>query len=177
MTKHKPAVSIHGAKFQAERFNEALVLAMVGGTEGLTGKEMYAKVNECIQEAAVGTTHEKQTLEYPRRVAKLKDFNTTDKQARTWKKRINGAIKAREDARRGTTTLDKVAKALKKVGATSVVPLWETKAEERAEAYDNLQDIAEAAREGETGVTMAEETGRRLKAQKQMITAYLSAKT
>ena len=83
VTKIKPAVSTHGAKFQAERFNEALSLAMAGGTEGMTGKEMYAKVNECIQEAAVGTTHEKQTLEYPRRVAKLKDFNTTDKQART----------------------------------------------------------------------------------------------
>ena len=36
----------------------------------------------------MGTTHEKHTLEYPRRVSKRKDFNTTDKQARTWKKRI-----------------------------------------------------------------------------------------
>ena len=48
VTKIKPAVSIHGAKFQAEKFNEALTLAMAGGTEGMTGKEMYAKVNECI---------------------------------------------------------------------------------------------------------------------------------
>jgi hypothetical protein len=51
-------------------------------------------------------------------VAKLKDFNTTDKQARTWKKRITGAIKAREDAKRGTATLDKVAAAVKKSGGS-----------------------------------------------------------
>ena len=164
--KIKPAVSIHGAKFQAEKLNEALAIAMAGGTEGMTGKEMYSKVNECIQEAAVGTTHEKQTLEYPRRVSKLKDFNTTDKQARTWKKRIAGAIKAMEDARRGTATLDKVANVMKNVGASSVVPLWEPTVGDRVETYDNLRDISEAARERAPGVAMSEETGRRLKAQK-----------
>ena len=67
------------------------------------------------------------TLEYPRRVFKLKDFNTTDKQARTWKKRITGAIKTLKRAKMGTTTLDRVANAMNKVGAASGVPLWEQK--------------------------------------------------
>ena len=125
VTKCKPAVSMHGGKFQAQTFNEALAQALAGDTEGMTGKAMYASVNKCTQEAAVGTTHEKHTLEYPSRVSKLKDFNTTDKQARTWKKPITGAIKTLKRAKMGTTTLDRVAKAMKKVGAASAVPLWE----------------------------------------------------
>ena len=33
-----------------------------------------------------------------------------------------------------------------------MVPLWEPKAGDRVETYDNLRDIAEAAREGATGL-------------------------
>ena len=79
-------------------------------------------------------------------------------------------------AKMGTATLDRVAKAMKKVGAASTVPLWEQKEGDRAEEYDNLRDIAAAAREWTTGLPMTEETGKRLKAQKQKITAYLSTK-
>ena len=64
-------MSMHGGKFQAEKLNKALAQALEGDTEGMTGKEMYASVNKCIQEAAVGTPHENHTLEYPRRVSKL----------------------------------------------------------------------------------------------------------
>ena len=73
----------------------------------------------------------------------------------------------------GTTTLDSVAKAMKKVGAASSVPLWEQKEGDSAAEYDNLRGIAEAAREGATGLPIAEEIGKRLKAQKQKITTYL----
>ena len=62
-----------------------------------------------------------------------------------------------------------------KVGAASAVPLWEPKVGDTAEPYDNLRDIAAAARERGKGA-MSEETGKRLKAQKKRITAYLSSK-
>ena len=58
VTTIKPAVSMHGEKFQAEKFNEALAQALAGDTEDMTGTEVYASVNKCIQEAAVGTAHE-----------------------------------------------------------------------------------------------------------------------
>ena len=109
-------------------------------------------------------------------MSKLKDFHTTDKQARTWKKRISGAIKALKWAKRGTTTLVRVAKAMMRVGAASPVPLWEQKEGEREARYDNLRDIADAAKEGATGVPMSEETQKRLKAQKQKIATYLPNK-
>ena len=60
-------------------------------------------------------------------MSKLKDFNPTDKQATTWKKRITGAMKTLKRVKMGTTTLDKVAKAMRKVGAASTIPLWEQK--------------------------------------------------
>ena len=109
---------------------------------------------------------------------KLKDFNTTDKQARAWKKRITGAIETlkRPRVKMATTTLDKVANSMRKVGAASSVPLWEQKEGNSEAEYDNLRDIAEAAREGATGVPMSEETKKRLKAQTQTITTYLSNK-
>ena len=65
---------------------------------------------------------------------------------------------------------------MKKVGAASTVPLWEQTEGESVDEYDNLRDIADAAREEATELPMAEETGKRLKAKNQKITAYLSNK-
>ena len=60
-----------------------------------------------------------------------------------------------ERAKVGTASLDRVPKAMKKVGAASAVPLWEQKEGESAAGYGNLRDIAEAASEGATGLPMA----------------------
>jgi hypothetical protein len=81
---------------EIEAFNKALTANLAKVAECASTEEMYAKVNDAVLNAAMGTIAEKKRMHYPKPVSRLKDYTATDYPLRTWRARMKGAIKAIE---------------------------------------------------------------------------------
>ena len=82
-------------KWDIEKFNVTLQESLEGiDTTQLSASALYSQVNSAILSAAEDSIATRKRVTYPKRVKKLKHYDSQDHMLHTWRKRMRGALRA-----------------------------------------------------------------------------------